>query len=217
MKTQITPNFENIATPGAIVRQLEGRTMPELIALFRRAESATVRGWMLMSCIVGVARRRARYGEGAAGKLAAEIGCSERSVHRLAELFSELIHQRIETEGDRAQFPLAEQAFYLLAVENAAAVGKSPIARLQHAGQARASNPQDTVAKCRREVLGDDAAIERRSPRLLLLVKKLAGASEAAVQELATGAAGEDVSATLDAAIAKLNDIRRALRRPRAA
>jgi len=215
MGTQITPNFESIATPGAIVRQLEGRTITELAGLFRRAESATVRGWMLMSIIVGVALEKARHGEGAAGKLADEFGCSERTVHRLAVFFSELIRPRLDVEGDRARFPLEHRQFYALAIEGAEVVHKPPLALLEDAEKARAKDPRFTAQAFRRRIYGETGGKVRES-KLVVLVRKLANAK---VKSATLASAGDpaELEALLDAATAKLADARRSLRRPRAA
>lgn len=211
MANQMTPNFESIATPGAIVRQLEGRTMAELVALFRRAENATARGWMLMSCIVGVALAKARYGEGAAKKLATEFGCSERTIHRLADVFAQLINPRIELEGDRAKFPLEQQRFYALAIEGAHVAHKKPLVLLEEAEAAKAKDPKFTAGAFKRRIYGEREASPRS--KLLPAVKRLANARAEAVRQLATVADPVELTAILDAAVAKLSDARRFLQR----
>jgi hypothetical protein len=208
---QVTPNFENIDTPGAIVRLLEGHTMAELVALFHRAETATARGWMLMSCIVGVALGKAKYGQGAARKLATEFGCSERTIHRLAEVFSQLINPRLEVEGERAKFPLEQQRFYSLAIEGAHVAHKKPLELLAEAEAAKAKDPKFTARAFKKRIYGDREA--RRSSRLLPAVKQLANARAEAVRQLVTVADATELTAILDAAVAKLSDARRFLQR----
>ena len=212
MRNQVTPNFESIATPGAIVRQLEDRTMAELVTLFRRAETATARGWMLMACIVGVALSKAKYGEGAARKLAEELNCSERTVHRLAEFFTELINPRIELEGDRAMFPLEQQRFYALAIEGAQVARKKPLALLEEAEAAKAKDPKFTAGAFKRRIYGE-AEGRPRSSQLLPAVKRLANARTEAVRQLVTVADAAELTAVLEAALAKLSDARRFLQR----
>lgn len=212
MGNQIAANFESIATPGAIVRQLEGRTITELAGLFRRAESATVRGWMLMACIVGVALEKAKHGEGAAGKLAKEFGCSERTIHRLAEFFAELIRPRLEIEGDRARFPLEHRQFYALAIKGAEVVHKPALALLEEAETAKAKDPRFTAQAFRRRIYGEAGS---KSSRLLPAVKKLANARSEAVRQLVNAEDAAGLTAILEAAVAKLGEMRRFLESPR--
>lgn len=215
MPSQITPNFESIATPGAIVRQLEGRTMAELAALFRRAETATVRGWLLMSLIVGVALSKSRYGDRAAQRLAEDFHCSERSIHRLGGLFNDLIQPRITFEGDRARFPLAEQAYYTLAIQGASVAQKAPLELLAEAEAAKERDPRFTAGAFRRRIYGESSERTGREPQFVTLARKLAAVK---INAAALGAVDvAELDALLDAATAKLADARRSLRRPRAA
>ena len=211
MKNPVTPHFESIATPGAIVRQLEGRTITELAGLFRRAESATVRGWMLMSLIVGVALEKARHGDGVAGRLAAEFGCSERTINRLATYFSELIRPRLEVEGDRARFPLPERQFYALAIEGADVARTKPLLLLEEAEQARAKDPRFTARAFKQRIYGETGNTVRE-PCLLALVRKLANTRADAIGQLATAGDPAEVDALLEAASERLASARRSLR-----
>ena len=211
MGNQITPNFESIATPGAIVRQLEGRTIAELAGLFRRAESATIRGWMLMSCIVGVALEKARHGEGAAGKLAEQFECSERTIHRLGEFFAELIRPRLVVEGDRARFPLEHRQYYAIAIQGAEVVNKPALALLEEAEKARENDPRFTARAFKRRIYGETGNAGREH-RLLALVRKLANTRADAIGQLATAGDPAEVDALLEAASERLASARRSLR-----
>lgn len=215
MKQVPAPNFETIATPGAIVRQLEGKSIAELAGLYRRAESATVRGWMVMACIVGVALQKAKYGEHGADELAAEFGCSSRTIVRLAAVFSKLIRPRIEISGDRARSPLDQRQFYLISLEGAEATGKPPLALLEEAEKLREKDPRFTARAFKRRVYGEERTA--REPRLLGLVRKLAQVMPVTAERSASSGDPAELEALITAASERLAVARRSLHRGRTA
>ena len=53
MRNEVQPlSFDSVATPASIVRQLEDKSLDELAAMYRRAEVAGLRAWMLAALVV---------------------------------------------------------------------------------------------------------------------------------------------------------------------
>ncbi len=201
--------FESMPEPAAIIAKLERCTDDELASIFQRAETATARGWMVTACVVGVALAKARYGDSAWAKLAGEFRCAPSTVYRLANVYNELISPRLAAQGQRARFPLAEQRFYTLAVEGAEVARKKPLALLEEAEAARAKDPEFTTRAFKRRIFGEKDP-GRRLP-LMAAMMRLANAQEKTLRQLVTSTGAAALTAALDAAVAKLDDVRRLL------
>lgn len=188
--------------PASVAKSLETADLDKLATVFRRAETAGVRAWMLCALCVGLGLRRARYATHGAARLAKCFGCSERTVHRLAAIYENILQPRLESDAAHAKFPLPSATFYVVSIEAAAVVGKTPLVVLELAESEVRRDPRYTASKFRRQMLG---ASDAREPKIAKLLRGLAAARPADLERLAAMATTDNWPAILNAAAVRLD------------
>lgn len=202
-----TLGFEAVGqAPASIVRSLEVASLEQLRAVYKRAEAAGVRAWMVGALCVGLALERAKRGDRAAHTLAQRFEVSRKTIERMASVFREIIRPRLMATGDRAQFPLACQAYYLTAVTAADVVHRPALALLELAEQRQDKDHRYSAARFKRDLLGEKT--RPATGRLARLLRSLTRVRPADVEAFAASA---DAHELLDAAERRLATLRERL------
>ena len=188
--------FAALEEPAGPIRELEKKSIGELSDTFKRAHLAGVRAWMLMSICVGVGLERSEFGDRAADGLAAKFGCSRGHAFQLAKLYRDLIKPRLDQEGARARFEIAEQLFYRVASKAASVARKPALQLLEYAEQQRERDPKYSALRFRREVYAEAGVNPGTSRRAVMrLLRRLAELPLEGVDRELLDAAAERIDA----------------------
>ena len=198
---QALANWSRALDPVQLDSSLAKLSLDELGVVYREAVDLGQRAWMALACCVGRAQEAAGYGDAALEQLAEHFGAHRGTIGRLGKIYRDLLLPRIA--AGQSDFVLAEKDYYLVAAEAAGALGRSPVALLEQAEEAKLRDPSYSARRFREELdVGDEGSTVSEMPKLRRLIKRLASVEDSAIDELINVAGRGDYELIADAFVA---------------